>query len=138
MAKNMTTRTAPSATSPTALANPMMCRSTSAPESSPIRIEAARSRSPTGARASRASLAGRAVPLTATEWEVLRILSVNAGRVVTSESLLRQAWNARDAADTEPVRAFVKKLRAKLGDDASDPACIFTERGVGYRMPRPG
>ncbi|MCY4551581.1 MAG: ATP-binding protein [Defluviicoccus sp.] len=86
----------------------------------------------------RASLAGRAVPLTATEWEVLRILSVNAGRVVTSESLLRQAWNARDAADTEPVRAFVKKLRAKLGDDASDPAYIFTERGVGYRMPRPG
>ena len=86
----------------------------------------------------RASLAGGAVPLTATEWEVLRILSVNAGRVVTSESLLRQAWHARDAADTEPVRAFVKKLRAKLGDDASDPAYIFTERGVGYRMPRPG
>ena len=86
----------------------------------------------------RASLAGRAVPLTATEWELLRILSVNAGRVVTSESLLRQAWGARDASDTEPVRAFVKKLRAKLGDDATNPAYIFTERGVGYRMPRPG
>ena len=86
----------------------------------------------------RASLAGRAVPLTATEWELLRILSVNAGRVVTSESLLRQAWGARDASDTEPVRAFVKKLRAKLGDDAANPAYIFTERGVGYRMPRPG
>ncbi len=85
----------------------------------------------------RASLAGRAVPLTATEWELLRILSVNAGRVVTSESLLRQAWGARDASDTEPVRAFVKKLRAKLGDDAANPAYIFTERGVGYRMKRP-
>ena len=36
------------------------------------------------------------------------------------------------------VRAFVKQLRAKLGDDAADPAWIFNVRGVGYRMPRPG
>ena len=86
----------------------------------------------------RVSVAGRTVPLTATEYELLRVLSVNAGRVVTSESLLRQVWNARDSADSEPVRAFVKKLRKKLGDDASNPAYIFTERGVGYRMPRPG
>ena len=86
----------------------------------------------------RVSLDGRVVPLTATEYELLRILSVNAGRVVTSASLLRQAWSARDTADTEPVRAFVKKLRGKLGDDASRPSYIFTERGVGYRMPAPG
>ena len=86
----------------------------------------------------RVSVAGRTVRLTATEFELLRVLAVNAGRVVTSESLLRQVWNARDSADTEPVRAFVKKLRKKLGDDASNPAYIFTERGAGYRMPRPG
>ena len=80
----------------------------------------------------------RAVSLTATEYELLRILSVNAGRVVTTESLLRQAWGTRDASDTEPVRAFVKKLRAKLGDDAANPVYIFNERGVGYRMAQPG
>ena len=85
----------------------------------------------------RVSVAGRTVPLTATEYELLRVLSFNAGRIVTSESLLRQVWNARDSADTEPVRAFVKKLRKKLGDDASNPAYIFTERGAGYRMPGP-
>ena len=76
--------------------------------------------------------------LTATEYEILRILSVDAGRVVTSESLLRRAWGSREPTDTERVRAFVKQLRAKLGDDASDPRWIFNERGVGYRMAKPG
>ena len=86
----------------------------------------------------RVTVGGRAVPLTTTEYELLRILSVNAGRVVTFESLLRQVWGAKYSADTGPARAFVKKLRAKLGDDAASPTYIFNERGVGYRMPRPG
>ena len=76
--------------------------------------------------------------LTATEYEILRILSVSGGQVVTSEALLRQAWDAREPTDTDRVRAFVRQLRAKLGDHAARPAYIFNERGVGYRMPRPG
>ena len=75
--------------------------------------------------------------LTATEYDLLRILALNAGRVVTSDSLLRQLWGARDSSDTEPVRAFVKKLRGKLGDSAVDPNWIFNVRGVGYRMSKP-
>ena len=86
----------------------------------------------------RVTVDGRAVALTATEYEILRILSVHAGRVVTSESLLRQAWDSREPTDTERVRAFVKQIRAKLGDDAANPTWIFNERGVGYRMARPG
>ena len=87
----------------------------------------------------RVTVDGRAVALTATEYEILRILSVNAGRVVTSESLLRQAWDGRrPPTDTERVRGFVRQLRVKLGDDAARPAFIFNERGVGYRMPQPG
>ena len=86
----------------------------------------------------RVTVDGRAVALTATEYEILRILSVHAGRVVTSESLIRQAWDSREPTDTERVRAFVKQIRAKLGDDAANPALIFNERGVGYWMPRPG
>ena len=86
----------------------------------------------------RVTVDGRAVALTATEYEILRILSVHAGRVVTSESLLRQAWDSREPTDTERVRAFVKQIRAKLGEDASNPAWIFNERGVGYRMAKPG
>ena len=89
-------------------------------------------------RRRRVSVAGRAVTLTATEYELLRILSVDAGRVVTFESLLRRVWSAQDSEGTGRVRTFVKQLRAKLGDDAASPAYIFTERGVGYRMPKPG
>ena len=85
----------------------------------------------------RVTVGGRAVALTPIEYEVLRILSVNVGSVVTSASLLRQVWGTRSAADTEPVRAFVKKLRDKLGDSAAGPTWIVTERGVGYRMPAP-
>ena len=86
----------------------------------------------------RVSVAGRAVQLTATEYELLRVLSRTAGRVSTYHSLLRQVWGGRLNGDTELVRTFVKKLRRKLGDDAASPAYIINERGVGYRMARPG
>ena len=77
----------------------------------------------------RVSLAGRAVQLTATEFELLRVLSVNAGRVLTYDSLLRQVWTGRDTANAMMVRAVVKRVRRKLGDTAVRSAYIFTERG---------
>ena len=86
----------------------------------------------------RVTVAGREVELTATEYELLRALSLNAGRVTTSETLLDRVWAGRGNGDTKVVRAFVKQLRQKLGDDAANPAWIFNVRGVGYRMPRPG
>ena len=82
----------------------------------------------------RVSVAGREVPLTATEFDLLRILSLNADRVMTTEVLLRQVWGRRGSDDTDRVRTAVKKLRAKLGDDAANPTYIFTEHGVGYSM----
>ena len=89
-------------------------------------------------RARRVTVDGRSVELTATEYELLRVLAANAGRVVTHEALLRQIWSKRDARDSQLVRAFVKKLRHKLGDDAASPFCIASVRGVGYRMARSG
>ena len=80
---------------------------------------------------------GCTVRLTATEYDLLRVLSTNAGRVVTYENLLRSVWRSRSSGDARPVRAFVKKLRHKLGDDAGNPTYIFTEPRVGYRMHRP-
>ena len=85
----------------------------------------------------RVSVAGRPVQLTATEFKLLRVLAVSAGRVVTQDALLRQVWRGRESGDLKLVRAFVKKLRRKLGDDATRPTYIFTERGVGYRMAEP-
>ena len=79
---------------------------------------------------------GRPVELTLTEYELLRALSVNAGRVLTYESLLRDVWGER-RGDAKHVRTFVKRLRRKLGDDAANPADILTARGLGYRMAAP-
>ncbi|MDE2660849.1 MAG: response regulator [Acidobacteriota bacterium] len=86
----------------------------------------------------RVEVAGEAVELTATEYQLLRVLSMNAGRVLTFDSLLRQAWRGRKSAgDPKLVRAVVKRLRRKLGDDAANPTYVRNERGVGYRMPKP-
>ena len=85
----------------------------------------------------RASVAGREVELTATEFQLLRMLSLNAGRVVPGDVLLRRIWPERRREGTNVVRTFVATLRHKLGDNAANPAWIFNERGVGYRMPRP-
>ena len=88
----------------------------------------------------RVSVAGRPVTLTATEYELLRVLAQGAGRVLTHEALLRQVWAGRGHGKANPkiVRAYVKRLRHQLGDDAARPAWIVNERGVGYRMARPG
>ncbi|MCY4025520.1 MAG: response regulator [Acidobacteria bacterium] len=86
----------------------------------------------------RVSVAGKELMLTATEFDLLRALSLDAGRVLTYEALLRRVWARRKGGDRKLVRVFVKQLRRKLGDDADNPAYIRTERGVGYRMPRPG
>ena len=86
----------------------------------------------------RVTVGGAEVELTATEYELLRLLSVSAGRVVHFDTLLRRIWDGRDGADANLVRIFVRTLRRKLGDSAEDPIWIFNQRGVGYRMPRPG
>ena len=84
------------------------------------------------------TVGGRPVRLTATEYELLRVLAVNAGRVVTYDSLIRHLWSGPDPGDPDRVRTFVKQLRRKLGDDPARPAYILNEHGVGYRMKRPG
>ena len=83
------------------------------------------------------SVSGRGVDLTATEYELLRVLSLNAGRVMTTNSLLRQVWGRRGGGNSQRVRTYVKKLRRKLGDDAANPTYIFNKHGVGYRMAKP-
>ncbi|MXY25822.1 MAG: response regulator [Acidobacteria bacterium] len=85
----------------------------------------------------RVTVAGRTVRLTATEYELLRALSLNPRRVHTYDALLGQVWRGKKKANVPRLRAYVKRLRHKLGDDAERPAYIVTERRVGYRMARP-
>ncbi len=86
----------------------------------------------------RVSVSDEAVALTATEFELLRVLALDAGRVMTYDTLLRRIWGSRNGTDANLVRIFVRNLRRKLGDDAANPTWIFNERGVGYRMAEPG
>ena len=83
------------------------------------------------------TVANRTVRLTATEYELLRIISVNAGQVVTYDTLLRQLWAGPASGGPNRVRTFVKQLRRKLGDDPSRSIYIQNVRGVGYRMAEP-
>ena len=69
----------------------------------------------------RVTLGGRKLELTATEYELLRVLSLGAGRVATYDALLRQVWSGRSHANPKLVRAYVQRLRRKLGDDTSQP-----------------
>ena len=86
----------------------------------------------------RVHVAGRQVHLTPIEYDLLRILSVNSGRALSHNQLLRRVWRVTTAGDPQVVRTHLRRLRRKLGDEADNPTYIFTEPGVGYRMPDPG
>ena len=83
------------------------------------------------------TVAGRSVHLSATEYKLLFELSVNAGRVLTHDQLLRRVWDQDNSEGSQLLRTYVTYLRSKLGDDAKSPIYIFTEPRVGYRMAKP-
>ncbi len=82
------------------------------------------------------TLRGNPVDLTAIQYQLLVELSVNAGRVVTYEHLLRRVWGSERDGDVRPIRTAISSIRRKLGDDANNPVYIITEVRVGYKMPR--
>ena len=77
----------------------------------------------------RVTVAGRAVELTATEYELLRVLSQGAGRVLTHNTLLRRVWNGR-TADPKIVRAYVKRLRRQARRRCA-AASLHSDRAPG-------
>ncbi len=77
---------------------------------------------------------GRAVDLTAREFEVLAYLSLNPSRVITREELYGVMFGESAISDLRTADSHVKNLRAKLGEDARSPRWIFTVHGVGYRF----
>ena len=74
---------------------------------------------------------GKPVELTATEFNLLRLLMERRGRVQTREHLLLNVWNYETEIETRTVDTHVRRLREKLGTEAD---WIETIRGVGYRM----
>jgi two-component system KDP operon response regulator KdpE len=76
---------------------------------------------------------GEAVHLTPTEYGLLEAFVSNPGKLLTHQWLLRKVWGQGYGTETTYLRTYVRALRKKLDDDASAPALIVTEPGVGYR-----
>jgi two-component system, OmpR family, KDP operon response regulator KdpE len=74
------------------------------------------------------------VPLTPTEYGLLRVLVVNAGKVLTHRQLLREVWGTEYANEFHMVHVNISNLRRKIEPDPTRPQFIVTEPGVGYRL----
>jgi DNA-binding response OmpR family regulator len=82
----------------------------------------------------RAWLGEDELQLSAKEFELLRVLVRDAGRVVTREQIMRQVWDTTWWTSTKTLDMHISWLRKKLGDDAANPRYITTVRGVGFRF----
>jgi len=77
---------------------------------------------------------GEPVRLTPTQWRLLEALVRHPGKLQTYSTIIQQVWDERHGDESrDALRVHLRQLRAKLGDDASDPRFIATEAGVGYR-----
>ncbi|GAC1407095.1 MAG: response regulator [Chloroflexota bacterium] len=74
------------------------------------------------------------IHLTPTEYDLLRVLAVHAGRVLTHRQLLREARGPAYESETPLLRVHMVALRQKLGISANTPGFIATEPGIGYRL----
>jgi DNA-binding response OmpR family regulator len=77
---------------------------------------------------------GADVELTFVEFEILRSLATNPGRVFTRDMLLTRIWGDSAFRDPRTIDVHIRHLREKLERDAKDPEYLFTVRGVGYRF----
>lgn len=77
---------------------------------------------------------GKLVRLTATEYDILKVLVKNAGKVVTHRMLLKEIWGPNSVEHTQYLRVYVGQLRKKLKSDLHPEGLILTEPGIGYRL----
>lgn len=80
---------------------------------------------------------GRLVHLTVTEYDILRVLVKNEGKVVTHRALLNEIWGPNSVEHTQYLRVYVGQLRKKLKSSEGRSPLIITEPGVGYRLSEP-
>jgi two-component system response regulator RegX3 len=80
---------------------------------------------------------GEEVHLRRKEFELLRLLVENVGRVLTRDVLIDRVWGSDYIGDTKTLDVHVKRLRSRIELDPSHPVLITTVRGVGYRFDVP-
>ena len=81
------------------------------------------------------SVRGKEVKFSPREYDLLRILVLNAGKVMTHKALLKEVWGSE--TDVQYLRIYVRALRHKIEPDPERPEYIRTEQGVGYRLRPP-
>ena len=77
---------------------------------------------------------GEEVHLTPIEYDLLRVLARNRGRLITHRALLTEVWGQAWEDDTQTLRAHIANLRRKIEPDPATPRFIRTDPGVGYRF----
>lgn len=82
----------------------------------------------------RISVSGEEVKLTQTEYNIVELLSVHAGRVLTYSEIIRKIWGYADAGSTKKLQVNMANIRRKLGEKPGENQYISNELGVGYRM----
>jgi two-component system KDP operon response regulator KdpE len=80
---------------------------------------------------------GELVHLTPREFDLLRVLAVNEGKLMTHNAILREVWGPAYQRESSYLHVYVSQLRRKIEPDPARPRYILTEPGVGYRMVAP-
>jgi two-component system KDP operon response regulator KdpE len=84
--------------------------------------------------ARKVSREGEEVHLTPIEFDLLRVLAIHQGKLVTHKQLLREVWGPAYETETHYLRVHVAHIRAKIEADPAQPRHLLTEPGVGYRL----
>lgn len=82
----------------------------------------------------RVTIGNREVKLTPTEYDIMKVLAQNAGKVLTHKQLLKTVWGNAYDGDTHYIRVFIGQLRRKIEENPTQPRYIITESGIGYRL----
>jgi two-component system KDP operon response regulator KdpE len=82
-------------------------------------------------------VAGKPVQLTPHEFELLRVLAQNEGKLLTHPTLLREVWGPAYGDESHYLHVYVSNLRRKIEPDPTRPRYLLTEPGAGYRLVNP-
>jgi two-component system KDP operon response regulator KdpE len=80
---------------------------------------------------------GRQITLTPHEFELLRVLAQNEGKLMTHPAILREVWGPAYGAESHYLHVYVSQLRRKIEADPARPRYLLTEPGAGYRLVSP-
>ena len=80
------------------------------------------------------SVAGRPLSLTPTEYNLLRLLAQNEGKLLTHPTILREVWGPAYQEESNYLHVYVSQLRRKIEPDPTRPRYLLTVPGVGYRL----